>query len=63
MAVTYQITYEHTRNGHTRSEKVLAEFEHEPTDEEAREVVGKDAHRFHKQGMAGFRIIAIEPIP
>lgn len=63
MAVTYQITYEHNSDGHTRSEKVLAKFEHEPTDEEAQEVVSKDTLRFHKQGAASFRILAIEPIP
>lgn len=68
MSVTYKITYEHRDGNETRSEEVLLQSDNEPTQDEIHDAVRRDTARLStpKPGItavAGFSIIAVEPVP
>ncbi|RKQ41486.1 hypothetical protein [Enterobacter sp. R1(2018)] len=68
MSVTYKITYEHKDGKVNRSEELLVQSEHEPTQDEVQEAVRRDAARFTSTtpaatSAAELTVISVVPVP
>lgn len=62
MGITYKVTYEWRDVNLSKQEEVLFDGDTEPTSVEVDEIVRRDTARFHKSGVASYRIISVEPV-